>query len=318
MNKSINTKESILSEILYSMIKIRIFEEKVAEIAENQEIQDPVHLYVGQEAIAASVCANLTNNDYVFSTHRSHGLYLAKGGNMDKLMAEIYCRDSGCSRGRGGSMHIIDREVGFMLSSPIVAGSISIAVGSGLAAQRKGEGQVSAAFFGDGATDEGVFYESLNFAILNKLPVLFVCENNGFSTHLPDFLRQSNICIADRVKGFKINSATVDGNNPHEIFEVSKEMIDKARKNQGPSLIECNTYRWLSHVGYWQDLDVGYRKKVDVEHWMKRCPINLLSNDLVKAGELSNEELNQMKNEIKSCWLMMQLNLLEIVHSQIH
>ena len=282
------------------MLKIRIFEEKVAEIAANKEIQDPVHLYVGQEAIAASICINLNNDDYVFSTHRSHGLYIAKGGNIDKLMAEIYCRETGCSRGRGGSMHIIDREAGFMLSSPIVGGSIPIAVGAALAAKKKGKAQVSAAFFGDGATDEGVFYESLNFAIVNKLPMIFVCENNGFSTHLPDFLRQSNICVVDRVKGFKINSAKVDGNNPYDVYNTSRIMIERARHDQGPSLIECNTFRWLSHVGYWQDLDVGYRKKADVEHWMNRCPINFLSNDLIKNGLLTKVDLRKMKKEIKA------------------
>jgi acetoin:2,6-dichlorophenolindophenol oxidoreductase subunit alpha len=299
MDEAINIKGSTLVSILRSMMKIRIFEERVAEIAKNEEIQCPVHLYVGQEAIASSVCANLTDSDYVYSTHRSHGHYLAKGGDVNKIMAEIYCRETGCSRGRGGSMHVIDRKVGFMLSSPIVGGSIPIAVGSALAAKMKGKGQVSVTFFGDGATDEGVFYESLNFAIVNKLPILFVCENNGFSTHLPDFVRQSNTCVIDRINGFKINTARVDGNNPFDVYNTSKLMIERARQDLGPSLIECTTYRWLSHVGYWQDLDVGYRKKVDVEHWMKRDPIDFLSRELIRNEVFTEGDFTRMKKELQ-------------------
>jgi len=298
MNKIISSKESKLVSILTSMLKIRIFEERVAKIAENNEIQCPVHLYVGQEAIASSVCANLSAKDFVYSTHRSHGHYLAQGGDIRKIMAEIYCRENGCSRGRGGSMHIIDRNAGFILSSPIVGGSISIAVGSALAAKMAGNAQVSVAFFGDGATDEGVFYESINFATVYNLPMIFVCENNSFSTHLPDFLRQSNTSVADRVKGFNINTKKVDGNNPYEIDDTVSKMIVNARNGEGPSLIECTTYRWLSHVGYWQDLDIGYRKKIDVEHWMSRCPIKFLSNDLIKKGIITKEEFEKMKADI--------------------
>ena len=300
MNEKLNLKESTFISILKSMIRIRFFEENVAEIAKRQEIQCPVHLYIGQEAIASSICADLRNSDYVYSTHRSHGHYLAKGGDVNKIMAEIYCREEGCSRGRGGSMHVIDRNVGFMLSSPIVGGSISIAVGSALAAKMKNKGQVSVAFFGDGATDEGVFYESLNFAIVNKLPMIFVCENNSFSTHLPDFLRQSNTSVSERVKGFNINVDKVDGNNPFEIYKSVGKMIEKARNNEGPSLIECTTYRWLSHVGYWQDLDIGYRKKVDVEQWMNRCPIKFLANELIQNEVITQDEFIKLEEEIKN------------------
>ena len=298
MIEKLNKQGSKLVNILHSMLRIRIFEEKVAEIAKNEEIQCPVHLYVGQEAIAASVCADLTDSDYVFSTHRSHGHYLAKGGDINKIMAEIYCRETGCSKGRGGSMHVIDRKVGYMLSSPIVGGSISIASRFGLSSKNEGRGSGLGCIFWRWATDEGVFYESLNFAIVYKLPVIFVCENNGFSTHLPDFLRQSNTCIIDRIDGFKINSAKVDGNNPHEVYNAAKSMIERARQDQGPSFLECTTYRWLSHVGYWQDLDVGYRKKADVEHWMNRCPIEFLSKDLFKNDIITINEYDKMREEI--------------------
>ena len=196
-------------------------------------------------------------------------------------------------------MHVTDRKAGFVMSSPIVGGSISIAAGSALAAKLRGKRQVSVAFFGDGGTDEGVFYESINIAVIYNLPVIFICENNGFSTHLPAFLRQSNINVTDRLKGFKIDSARVDGNNPYEIFYAARKMIKKARNNQGPSLLECNTYRWLSHVGYWKDLDIGYRKKNDVEHWMKRCPINFLSGDLKSKGALTEIEYRLLNERIK-------------------
>lgn len=286
--------------ILKKMILLRRFEEKVAEIAKKNEIQTPVHLYIGQEAIAASICESLITADQVYSTHRSHGHYLAKGGDAQKLMSEIYCREDGCSRGRGGSMHIIDREVNFMLSSPIVGGSISIAVGSAFAAKYLKSGNVSVAFFGDGATDEGVFYESVNFAVLNKLPMIFVCENNDFSTHLPGFTRQSNPVVVERVKGFKINSVLLDGNDPIEIYEKTKELVDNCRQKSEPLLIECNTYRWLSHVGYWQDLDVGFRKKEDVLAWMEKCPIKKMSSFLLDNKYLTSFDIQSIDDEIKT------------------
>jgi len=285
--------------ILQKMIEIRVFEERVAKIAKNNEIQTPVHLYVGQEAIASTVCSVLNNDDYVVSTHRSHGHYIAKGGDLNKIMAEIYCRETGCSKGHGGSMHIIDRSVGYLGSSAIVAGSVSIAVGAAFTAKLKGTNQVSVAFFGDGATDEGVFYESLNFATLYKLPIIFVCENNGFSTHLPGFTRQSNPIVSERIKGFNINVEKVDGNNPLEILDSITKIVDIARKGDGPSLLECDTFRWLSHVGYWQDLDVGYRKKKDVEMWMDRCPIKFFSNVLLEKNILTEKEINKMWTSIK-------------------
>jgi TPP-dependent pyruvate/acetoin dehydrogenase alpha subunit len=195
---------------------------------------------------------------------------------------------------------VIDRTVNFMGSSPIVGGTISIAVGSGLAARMYNKKQVAVAFFGDGATDEGVFYESLNFAIINKLPVLFIVENNGFSTHLPDFLRQSNPNIAERVSGFKINACRVDGNDPEKVYNTALEMAEKARKGEGPSLLECLTYRWLSHVGYWKDLDVGFRKKKDVEAWMERCPIKKTKKTLISQGILSQLDIDNIEGSVKS------------------
>lgn len=288
----------ILKDLLKKMLTIRIFEEKTATLAIAKEINCPVHLYTGQEGIAAGVCANLGTSDYVFSTHRSHGHYIAKGGNLNALMAEIFGKATGCSRGHGGSMHIIDTNVGFMGSSPIVAGSIPIAVGSALTHKFKRNRNVSVAFFGDGATDEGVFYESINFATLYKLPILFVCENNFFSTHLPDFKRQSNPDVHKRIAGFNIPAQRVDGNNPVEVYLESKKMISHAREGSGPSLLECTTFRWLAHVGPDFDLDIGYRLKKDVDHWKTRCPIKHVKNLLFQANEISENQFLDLSEEV--------------------
>jgi pyruvate dehydrogenase E1 component alpha subunit len=186
-----------------------------------------------------------------------------------------------------------------MGSSAIVSGTIPIAVGAALTIKRHNTNQVSVAFFGDGATDEGIFYESINLSVLYNLPVIFVCENNDFATHLPNRMRQSNISVTERINGFKINSKNVDGNNPIEIYEVAGEMIERARKNCAPSLLECTTYRWLSHAGYWQDLDVGYRRKEDVEFWMNKCPIKYLYNYLKLDQKIDENQFELMKTEIR-------------------
>ncbi|MBF0532484.1 MAG: thiamine pyrophosphate-dependent dehydrogenase E1 component subunit alpha [Candidatus Omnitrophica bacterium] len=289
---------ALLTDILRRMLTIRIFEEKTAELAESKEIKCPVHLYVGQEGIAAGVCAHLDSNDFVFSTHRSHGHYIAKGGDLNALMAEIFGKETGCSRGHGGSMHVLDTRVGFMGSSPIVAGSIPLGVGGALTNKFLGDKNVSVAFFGDGATDEGVFYESVNFATLYKLPMLFVCENNLFSTHMPDFKRQSNTEVYQRIANFNINTKRVDGNNPVEIYQEAKTMIDRAKEGKGPSLLECMTYRWLAHVGPDHDLDIGYRLKKDVDHWKSRCPIKHVRDLLFRMNELSEDQFVRMQRDI--------------------
>lgn len=270
----------ILLDLYTRMTRIRFFEERVVELFNQKRIVCPIHLYVGQEAVAAGVCANLTPADYAVSTHRSHGHYLAKGGSPRRLMAEILCREDGCSHGHGGSMHVTDPEAGFLASSAIVGGTIPIAVGAALKIRMNGEDRVSVAFFGDGATDEGVFYESVNFASLYRLPVLFVCENNLFSTHLPIGMRQSNQDLARKMSAFNLETRRVDGNNAGEVYSAARAAVANARRGGGPAFLECMTYRWYSHVGAWRDLDVGFRTKADVEHWMSRCPIRALREHL--------------------------------------
>jgi len=277
-----------LKSLYKTMLRIRRFEERVAELLCSQpEIICPVHLYIGQEAVAAGVCANLRRDDYVFSTHRSHGHYIAKGGDIRALMAEMYGKVTGCSKGRGGSMHLASPDVGLLGSSAIVAGTVPLAVGTALASSLKEQDTVSVAFFGDGAVSEGVFYESLNFASLKKLPVIFVCENNLYSTHMP-----ISACLADtnvyrKAEMFNMPGVRVDGNNVVEVFSTAKKAIENARRGNGPTLIECMTYRWRGHVGPNLDLDKGLRSKEELDSWMNRCPIKALEGFLLEHGILS-------------------------------
>jgi len=287
-----------LQAMYVMMLRIRRFEERVSELLLNGEIKCPTHLYIGQEAIAVGVCANLRKDDYVFSTHRSHGHYIAKGGNLKSLMAELYGRRTGCSKGKGGSMHLVAPEVGFPGSAAIVASTIPLAVGAALASKIQRNSRIAVAFFGDGATDEGVFDESLNFASLWELPVVFICENNLFSTHLPLALRQPSENIYQRAQSHMMTSIQVDGNNVLEVFQVSQEAIERARNGKGPTFIECKTFRWRAHVGPWLDLDVGFRTKKEVERWIERCPIKSCEEFLLNSDTLSDSEKSQMVKQI--------------------
>jgi len=280
------------------MVCIREFEESVGDLIDMDEIMCPCHLYIGQEAIAVGVCSALKKTDYVFSTHRSHGHYIAKGGDLNALMAELYCRTTGCSKGKGGSMHLISPDVGLPGSSAIVAGTIPLSVGAALSFSIQGKDSISAAFFGDGATNEGAFYESLNFASLKKLPVIFVCENNLFSTHMPisDCLADTN--IAKKADAFGMQGIKIDGNDVLEVHKAAIKAISKARCGGGPTLIECMTYRWRGHVGPNYDLDKGLRNQDELDRWMRRCPIKILENALMDSGFFSEKDKKNIHDEI--------------------
>ena len=293
-----NVERILLKSMYTMMLKIRIFEERLAELLFQEEIKCPTHLYIGQEAVAVGVCAALRSDDYVFSTHRSHGHYIAKGGQLKPLMAEIYCRKTGCSSGKGGSMHIAAPEFGLMGSSSIVAGGIPLAVGAALASAMQGDGRVSVTFFGDGATDEGVFHECLNFASLKTLPVIFICENNLYSTHLRLSLRQPTDNIYQKAETHKMQGFRVDGNNVIAIFQSAQEAVERARDGQGPTLIECRTYRWRAHVGPWHDLDFWFRTKEEVEGWIERCPVKMHERVLLDKGILSESEAKEIHDKI--------------------
>ncbi len=299
---ALDAPADVLRKMYATMVKIRMFEEKVAELIlpPKKELITPCHLYIGQEAVAAGVCSSLKKDDYVFSTHRSHGHFIAKGGNIRALMAELYCKKTGCSKGKGGSMHVAASEVGLPGSSAIVGGTIPIAVGAALAFSMQQKDTVSVVFFGDGAASEGVFYESLNFASLKKAPVIFVCENNLYCTHLPVSAGLADTNIYKKSESFGIPGIRVDGNNVMEVYKVAKTAIEDARCGKGPTLIECMTYRWRGHVGPYDDLDKGLRSKEELDYWMNRCPIKMLERYLLEHDIMSELEMGQIRKTISN------------------
>jgi TPP-dependent pyruvate/acetoin dehydrogenase alpha subunit len=287
-----------LRTIYTLMLRIRKFEERVARLVSAGEIICPCHLYIGQEAIAVGACSTLRKDDWVFSTHRSHGHYIAKGGSLKALMAELYGKVTGCSGGRGGSMHLSSPEIGLPGSSAIVAGTVPLAVGAALAFKLQKKDNVAVAFFGDGAVDEGVWYESLNFASLKKLPVIFICENNLYSTHMPVADCLADAEIYGKAAVFDIPGIRINGNNALEVFTVTQKAVNDARVGKGPTLIECLTYRWLGHVGPSDDLDKGLRSREELDNWMGKCPIKSLEDLLLRRDIISEPLKKRIGNEI--------------------
>ena len=279
-----------LQSMYLIMLKIRKLEERVGVLVSKKEIICPCHLYVGEEAVAVGVCSALNEDDWVFSTHRSHGHYIAKGGDIKALMAELYGKATGCSKGRGGSMHLAAPVVGFPGSSAIVAGMIPLAVGTALAFSLQKKNAVSVAFFGDGATNEGVFYESLNIAVLRELPVIFVCENNLYATHMHISKCLADTDICKKAEAFGVAVTRVDGNNILDVFNEVKKAIENARQGRGPTFVECMTYRWRGHVGSNYDIFKGIRSKKELDYWIRRCPIKLLEDFLLKQDIMSESE----------------------------
>lgn len=267
---------------LYKKMRtIRVFEERVATLVEGSEIHTPCHLAIGQEAIAAGVCHALTPEDTLWGGHRSHGHYLAKGGDLRGLMAELFARETGCSRGRGGSMHLAAPEVGILGTVPLVAATIPLAVGAALASHLRGGKRVAVAFFGDGAVEEGHFHESLNLAAVYRLPVLFVCENNFYASHMALLQRRVKDNILDAAQVHGMMGERLDGNDAVLVFEKAWEAVQRARKGKGPTLLECRTFRWRGHVGPSWDMDVGVQRKDELKDWLDRDPIKKLKNDLL-------------------------------------
>jgi acetoin:2,6-dichlorophenolindophenol oxidoreductase subunit alpha len=287
-----------LREMARVMTRIRLVEERIGELVAGGEIICPCHLYIGQEVVAAGVSAHLRPDDFVFSTHRSHGHYLAKGGDLKAMMAELFGRRTGCSRGKGGSMHLVAPEVGYPGSSAIVAGSIPLAVGAALGFQLRRVDLVAVAFFGDGAACEGAFYESLNFAALKKLPVVFVCENNFYSTHMPLAEMQAEPELYKKAAGFNLPGVRLDGGNLGEVWTTAREAVQRARQGHGPTLMECLTYRWRGHVGPDYDLDKDLRTLEELNWWMNRCGLKKLEEYLLSRGFISGAEAAAMVQEI--------------------
>ena len=295
--------KTLLIHFYTTMLKIRLCEESLIEPIQKQEVRGPVHLYTGQEAIATGVCAALSKDDCIFGSHRSHGHYLAKGGHMTALIAEIYGKETGCSHGRGGSMHICQPELGILGALPIVGGTIPLAVGSALAAKIQRKNTVTVSFFGDGATGEGTLYESLNFAALKMLPVIFVCENNLYSTHMPISECRPNNDIHKIAAPYGIKSMKADGNDVLAVYGAAKEAVQLCRKGRGPVFLEFSTYRLRGHVGpsdYIQGTHIDIRPKQEIEKWKKKNPITRMETFLIKNHILNKESIARIKRKIEA------------------
>jgi len=294
--------KAFLQHLYRTMVRIRLCEESLIEPILSGEVRCPVHLYSGEEAIATGMCAALSNDDYIFGTHRSHGHYLAKGGGLRELIAEIYCKETGCSKGRGGSMHIIEPEIGMMGAAPIVAGTISLALGAALAAKIREENRVSVAFFGDGASTEGVLYESINFAALKRLPILFVCENNLYSTHMPIRECRPNERIYKIGKPYGIFSTRVNGNDVLKNYEAAKKAVELCRNGKGPAFIECMTYRLRGHVGPDDNIQGAHteiRPIEEVQKWKRKDPILKFEGYLLRNKVLNKEDIKSISKEVE-------------------
>jgi TPP-dependent pyruvate/acetoin dehydrogenase alpha subunit len=282
-----------------TMVRIRRAEEAVADLIESGEARCPCHLYIGQEAIAAGVCAALAPADTVWGGHRSHGHYLAKGGSLDRLFAEILGRETGCSGGRGGSMHLLAAEHGVLGTVPIVAGTVPLAAGAAMAYKMRKEPHVAVAFFGDGTLEEGHVHESMNLAALYRLPVIFICENNLYSSHLHWSERRVADNL-DRAGDFhSIPGGRVDGNDVEAVYRAASEAVLRARSGGGPSFLECRTFRWRGHVGASSDIDVGVKRRGELGEWILKDPIARVEARLRECG-ISDWDERAIQREIQA------------------
>lgn len=284
--------------LLRSMLRIRLTEEAIANRYADQEMRCPMHLCIGQEAIAVGVCAALSVDDGVFSNHRAHGHYLAKGGSLKAMIAELYGRTAGCCGGRGGSMHLIDLDAGFLGSTPIVGGTVPLAVGAAWAASLRNERKVFVTFFGDGCFEEGVMHESMNFAALHNLPVIFVCENNEFSVYTRLNQRQPDRPIYRIAEAHGLAAYVGDGNDIRSVVNISREAVNAARAGLGPQFIELHTYRWREHCGPNFDDELGYRSASEVAVGKAACPIARLMEGLREGTPLFDETVKRWEIEI--------------------
>ena len=282
--------------IYRTMNNIRAFEQKAVALFEENKLRGSVHLYVGQEAVAAAVCSNLAREDYITSTHRGHGHCIAKGARMDRAMAELMGKTDGYCKGRSGSMHIADLTQGNLGANAIVGAGIPIAVGAALALKMQNRSNVAVSFFGDGASNEGTFHEGLNLAGVWKLPCVFVCENNGFGISVPVWQSTSVEDICVRAAAYDMPGVTVDGNDVEAVDEAFQAAQRRALEGEGPSLIECKTYRWLGH---WTGDPQVYRTREEVEAWKQKCPIKRYRARLLEQKLFTAEELDAMEREAR-------------------
>ncbi|ACO85559.1 pyruvate dehydrogenase (acetyl-transferring) E1 component subunit alpha [Clostridium botulinum] len=289
--------ENSIVEMYKTMLKIRKFEQVAMNTFAEGKIPGFVHLYIGEEAVATGVCANLKDSDYITSTHRGHGHILAKGGDLKFMMAELFGKATGYCKGKGGSMHIADATKGILGANGIVGAGHNIAVGAGLSAQYRGTDQVCVCFFGDASTNQGTFHESLNMASVWKLPVVFVCENNLYGISMSQNRHQAIKDVADRGVAYNVPGIVVDGNDVFAVYEAAKEAIKRAREGKGPTLIECKTYR---HRGHFEGDPCVYKPTEEQEEWLAKDPIPRFEKYLVENEILTEEKLKKVQNKVES------------------
>ena len=281
-----------------SMLRIRRIEEEIERRYHQDQMKTPIHLVIGQEATAVGCCAALRQTDLAYSSHRTHGAYLAKGGDLKSMLSEMHCRANGCAGSRGGSMHLIDKCVGMAGTSAIVGGAVPIAAGAALAAQVKGEDRVVVVFLGDATTEEGVTSETLNFSALKKLPVVFLCENNFYSVQSPLATRQPPREIHRWAAAHHVPAVVVDGVNVLAVYEATKAAVERARAGEGPTFLEAPVYRLRAHGGAGDDSHTGYRDVAERQSWEKFCPVALFGEYLGRAGLLTAPSEARMEQEI--------------------
>ena len=285
--------------MLYGIMRVRLIEERIRKLYAEQEMRCPTHFSIGQEAVAVGVCTHLKQEELITSAHRSHAHYLAKGGDLKAMLAELYGKATGCAAGKGGSMHLIDLAAGFLGAVPIVGSTIPIGVGAALASVLQDSPVLSVIFFGDAATEAGVFHESLNIAALYKLPVVMVCENNLYSVLSPLSVRKpKDREIVQLAQGHGVFSGQADGNDADAVYALAGEAIEHARAGRGPAFLELETYRWLEHCGPLDDRHLGYRPPGEYEAWIARDPLRLYAERLRERGLVTPVDLEAMAREI--------------------
>lgn len=289
MAKKLSNK--VLKELHLRMVRIRRFEEEAGKLMENGKIPGALHLYVGQEAVASGVMQHLSDLDQITSTHRGHGHLIAKGGEFSRMFAELYGKATGYCRGKGGSMHISNMDLGMLGANGIVGGGPPIAMGAAFSNKFRKTKQVAVAFFGDGASNEGSFHEAANMAALFKLPCVFVCENNGYGEYTPQANHQAVVDVADRAAGYGMPGVVVDGMDVIAVYEAAEEAIKRARAGAGPTLVECKTYRFYDHVGV-RGMGLTYRTDEELEEWKKRDAITGFETRLLQIGTLTQKAID--------------------------
>ena len=288
-------------KLYFDILRIRMVEEEIARKYQFQKMRCPVHLSVGQEAVPVGISSNLVRNDKIVTAHRSHAHYLAKGGNLNSMISELHGKSGGCAKGKGGSMHLIDLDAGVQAAVPIVGSTIPIGVGVAWGQKLNRSKNICVIFFGDGATEEGVFLESLDFAALNSLPVLFVCEDNHYSVYSSKSKRQSyKRDIIKIASSLGIEGVKLDGNDVLKISRESKKIIKKIKKNSQPKIMVFETYRHLEHCGPNNDNDLGYRSKKYINFWLNKCPVKTLERFLIKKKLMTTFEIKNYRNKINN------------------